>query len=158
MIRAARPEDVEGISQVIVSALRETNAKDYSEAVIARVAQSFSPSAVLDLLTRRTVFVAVLGHDIIGVASLDSSVVRTVFVKPERQSQGVGRALMAEVESAAIEKGVGLLTVPSSVTAEPFYARLGFSAVRDGYWGEERTVVMERALSGVSNRPQVQTT
>lgn len=37
LIRPARREDAAGISRVIISALRETNAKDYSEAVIARV-------------------------------------------------------------------------------------------------------------------------
>jgi predicted N-acetyltransferase YhbS len=147
LIRPARREDAEGISHVIISALRETNAKDYPEAVIARVAQNFSSIAVLDLLDRRIVFVAAAGDDIIGTASLNGRVVRTVFVKPECQSLGIGRALMAEVERVAIQKGVALLAVPSSVTAEPFYAKLGFTAVRDSYYGEERTIVMERPLS-----------
>jgi hypothetical protein len=39
-----------------------------------------------------------------------------------------------------------MLTVPSSVTAEAFYARLGFKAVRDSYHGDERTIIMERPL------------
>ena len=39
-----------------------------------------------------------------------------------------------------------MLTVPSSVTAEPFYAKLGFRPVRDSYHGEERTIIMERPL------------
>ncbi|WP_280940334.1 hypothetical protein [Mesorhizobium sp. LNHC221B00] len=38
-----------------------------------------------------------------------------------------------------------MLTVPSSLTAEAFYARLGFRAVRDSYHGEERTIIMQRA-------------
>lgn len=126
LIRPARPEDAGGISHVISSALRVTNAKDYSEPVIARVEQSFSPAALLGLFERRLVFVAVTGDDIIGTASLDGRVVRTVFIKPECQNRGIGRAL-----------------------AEPFYAKLGFIAVRDSYHGEERTIVMERPLSGV---------
>jgi GNAT superfamily N-acetyltransferase len=153
LIRPARREDAAGISRVIISALRETNAKDYSEAVIARVEPSFSPTAVLDLLERRLVFVATKGDDIIGTASLDGRVVRTVFIKPECQSRGIGRALMAQVEQVAIEKGVAVLAVPSSVTAESFYAKLGFNAIRDSYHGEERTIVMERSLRGVSQDP-----
>jgi GNAT superfamily N-acetyltransferase len=150
LIHPARREDAAGISRVNISALRETNAKDYSEAVIARVEQSFSPIAVLDLLERRLVFVAANGDDIFGTASLDGRVVSTVFIKPEFQSCGIGRALMAQVERVAIEKGVAVLAVPSSVTAEPFYAKLGFNAVRDSHHGEERTIVMERPLRGVS--------
>ena len=102
VIRPARSEDAEGIIRVIISALRETNAKDYSQAVIARVEGSFSPAAVLDLLERRTVFVAIVEDNIVGTASLDGEVVRTVFILPEYQGRGIGRALMARVERAAI--------------------------------------------------------
>ena len=151
VIRPARSDDAEGISRVIISALGETNAKDYSAAVIARVAQSFSPEAMSDLLARRLVFVAVDQDRIVGTASLDDRVVRTVFIEPNRQGCGIGRALMAEVERAAIERGVAVLAVPSSVTAEAFYAKLGFSPVRESYHGEERTIVMERRLPGSAN-------
>lgn len=146
IIRSACSCDAEGISRVIVAALRGTNARDYSEAVIARVEQSFSSAAVSNLLMRRLVFVALDQGSIVGTASLDEQVVRTVFVAPEYQGHGIGRALMAQVERAAVEKGVTVLAVPSSVTAEPFYAKLGFSPVRDTYHGEERTIVMERPL------------
>ena len=117
---------------------------DYPEAVIARVAQSFSPAAVSGLLERRTVFVAIDGGTVVGTASLDGQVVRTVFIAPDYQGRGIGRALMAEVERVADEQGVAVLIVPYSITAEPFYAKLGFKTVRDEYYGEERTIVMER--------------
>jgi GNAT superfamily N-acetyltransferase len=149
VIRPARREDAEGISRAIISALRETNAKDYSAAVIARVEESFSPAAILDFLKRRTVLVAVVEDSIVGTASLDGEVVRTVFILPEHQGRGIGRALMARVECAAIKANVAVLAVPSSVTAELFYAKLGFRAVRDRYHGEERTIVMERSLTNL---------
>jgi hypothetical protein len=53
---------------------------------------------------------------------------------------------MAEIERTARERNIRLLTVPASVTAETFYARLGFNAVRDSYHGDERTIIMERLL------------
>lgn len=146
LIRPARRNDAPGISHVIITALRETNARDYSDAVIARVERSFAPTRVLDLLARRLTLVATKGDDIIGTAGLDGRVVRTVFIRPECQRRGIGRALMVRIERAAIENGVAVLAVHSSVSAEPFYAKLGFNAVRDSYYGEERTIVMERPL------------
>jgi predicted N-acetyltransferase YhbS len=146
LVRPAQPGDAEGISHVIVAALRETNAKDYCEEVIARLEESFSPVAVSYLLEQRFAFVAVLDGVVIGTASLDGRVVRTVFIDPAWQRRGIGRALITEVERLAVEKGVALLSVPSSVTAESFYARLGFRSVRDSYHREDRTVVMERPL------------
>lgn len=82
-----------------------------------------------------------------GLQALTAEVVRTVFIRPEYQGRGIGRALMARVELAAMTANVPILSVPSSVTAEPFYLKLGFRAVRDSYHGEERTIVMERSLT-----------
>ncbi|WBL77163.1 GNAT family N-acetyltransferase [Bradyrhizobium xenonodulans] len=146
-IRPALEDDAGEISAVILRALRETNAKDYTDEIIARVERGFSPDAVLQLIGKRTVLVAAVGNRIVGTASLDGSVVRTVFVAPDVQAQGIGKRLMAEIERIAHGRNIALLTVPSSVTAEPFYARLGFRAVRDSYHGDERTIIMERSLA-----------
>ncbi|UWU12774.1 GNAT family N-acetyltransferase [Rhizobium sullae] len=145
-IRAAHADDASAISDVIVTALRESNAKDYPPAVIERIEQNFSPTAVLALIGRRKVFVAVSGRRVIGTASLEGDVVRTVFVSPASQGQGVGRRLMAAVEDSAREVGMETLSVPSSVTAEQFYAGLGYRAIRESYHGEERTIIMQRHL------------
>ncbi|AZC36892.1 acetyltransferase, GNAT family [Pseudomonas chlororaphis subsp. piscium] len=85
--------------------------------------------------------------EIVGTASLDGHVVRSVFVAPERQGQGVGRQLMAELERQALGAGITQLTVPSSITAEGFYANLGFRTLREQYHGEERTLIMQRELT-----------
>jgi predicted N-acetyltransferase YhbS len=153
-IRLAREGEAEAISAVILSALRETNAKDYSQDIIARVERSFDPASVRRLVDNRTVFVAIRGEEVVGTASLDGAVVRTVFVSPSAQGQGVGTRLMAEIERTARINGIAVLAVPSSITAEPFYAKLGFKAVRDSYHGDERTITMERTLELSQDRPQ----
>ena len=145
-VRLAQPTDAEGISQVILAALRSSNAQDYPADVIARVASNFTPEAVLALLARRVVLVAVQDEVIVATAALDANVVRSVFVNPSLQGQGIGRLLMIEIELRAREAGVTVLSVPSSLTAEPFYSKLGFHTVRDVYHGNERTLVMEKAL------------
>lgn len=145
-IRHAREDDADEISAVILSTLRETNAKDYAREIIERVEHSFSPSAVLQLIGKRTVFVAAIGSRVVGTASLDGSVVRTVFVAPDVQARGIGKLLMAEIERTARARDIPKLAVPSSISAETFYVRLGFRALRDSYDGEERTIIMERSL------------
>lgn len=145
-IRLAREDDAEGLSAVIRAALRETNAKDYPPAFIDRLTVNFSAATVRDLMRKRRVFVAVEGQQIVGTASLEQNEVRTVFVAPRAQGQGVGRQLMAEVERAARSAGEAVLTVPSSVTAEGFYAKLGYAAVRERHDGDERIIIMQRRL------------
>ena len=147
LLRSATADDADAVSLVILRALRETNARDYSERVIARIASNFSPPAVRRLIAGRAVFVALDQDRIVGTAGLDGCTVRTVFVVPDLQGRGIGRLLMARVVEAARGKGLAALLVPSSVTAESFYARLGFKAVRESRHGEERTVVMELGLA-----------
>jgi N-acetylglutamate synthase-like GNAT family acetyltransferase len=146
-IRPAQAGDAAGISRVIIRALRETNAKDYTPDIIARVELSFSPAAVERLIDQREVFVAEMDNRVVGTASLDGQALRTMFVLPDMQGRGIGRLLVQRIERVARERQLGILTVPATVTAEAFYARLGFTAVREAYHGEERTIVMERVLS-----------
>ncbi|HEY8336112.1 MAG TPA: GNAT family N-acetyltransferase [Tardiphaga sp.] len=146
-VRRAEAGDANDISQVIVRALRETNARDYAPEIIARLERSFTPSAVEQQIERRDVFVGLIDDRIVGTASLEGQVIQTVFVSPDAQGRGVGRLLMQAVEATARERQVAVLHLSSSITAETFYAGLGFRAVRDAFYGDERSIVMERILS-----------
>lgn len=146
MIRNAMSTDAIAISQIVVAALRESNAQDYSPDIIKRVQQSFSPSAILHLLTQRQVYVACIDGHVVATASLDRNTVRSLFVDPVHQGKGLGSRLMATIESMAVQSGVKLLRVPSSITAEGFYLALGFLKIRDEFHGAERTIIMEKFL------------
>lgn len=146
MIRFATKEDAASISRIVVAALRESNAQDYPPEVIAQVEKSFTPEAVEVLLSKRKVFVASIQDDLIATASLDGDVVRTVFVEPAHQRNGVGRRLMERIHAEALNTGMSRLLVPSSLTAEAFYASLGYRKIRDEFHGEEHTIVMEKSL------------
>lgn len=132
----------------MIAALRDSNSQDYSPDVIAQVDRSFAPETVSALLDKRKVFVALLGENITGTASLDGDVIRSVFVDPAYQSGGIGRRLMEVIHATAASAGVGTLRVPSSITAEKFYAALGYQKIRDEFHGAERTIVMEKRLEG----------
>ncbi|MFJ3120405.1 GNAT family N-acetyltransferase [Pseudomonas protegens] len=152
-VRPAVPADAPQVSQVILAALLASNAQDYPASVIERVQASFTPDAVRQLMQRRQMFVALVHGELRGTASLDGRAVRSVFVDPAYHGQGLGRQLMAAVEQAALDSGQTSLVVPSSVTAEGFYARLGFVRVRENYEGEELTLIMERALVTTETGP-----
>lgn len=146
-IRQAERGDAEAISLIIVSALRQSNAGDYSPEIIARLEMNFDPQAIEELLGKRRVYVALVSGRIVGTASLEAGSVRTVFVDPGMQGCGVGRRLLLEIEDAARIAGLSALNVQSSVTAEPFYAKLGFIALGDHYHGDERTILMRRSIA-----------
>ncbi|QAY86913.1 GNAT family N-acetyltransferase [Pseudomonas arsenicoxydans] len=146
LIRNAMNADAPAISRMIIGTLRESNAQDYSSEIINQVEQSFSPQAILRLLTQRQVIVATLESHIVATASLDQDVVRSVFVEPAYQGNGIGRKLMTRIQSIATTEGLNLLRVPSSITAEGFYASLGFKKIRDVFHESERTIIMSKTL------------
>ncbi|OLU24390.1 GNAT family N-acetyltransferase [Pseudomonas sp. PA15(2017)] len=146
-IRQAREADADAISDVIVQALRLSNAADYPPQVIERVAANFDAASVRALMASREVFVALDGARVVATASLAGDVVRSVFVLPELQGRGVGKALMGHVEDVAQAAAVPCLRVPASLTAVPFYKALGYAVVREVVEGDERTLVMARQLS-----------
>ena len=149
-VRRAKRDDGQAISRLVIAALRKSNSQDYPAEVIAQVEQSFSPTAVSALLDSRLMFVAVKQNDLLGTASLDGDVVRTVFVAPIHHGAGIGRQLIRAIHTAAIKAGVTALRVPSSITAQGFYTRLGYRKLRDEFHGAEHTIVMEKSTLTIS--------
>jgi GNAT superfamily N-acetyltransferase len=143
-IRRALPSDAEEISRVIVRALDETNGPDYPPHVITAVAANFSPERVAEKLAARRAYVAIVDGAIAGTASLDGGVIRSVYVDPTYQGKGIGARLMNVLEGLAREQAVSTLSVPSSITAEGFYRKLGFVYVRDEFHGDEQTIIMKK--------------
>lgn len=139
-IREFRVGDETALSTIICRCLREVNSADYTSEVIEEHAKSFTPEKIARFLDEgRRVFVAESDGTVTGTASLardnrtteEEYICLTVFVLPEHQGTGVGRALMERVERAARGKGAVNLQVPSSITALPFYTRLGYTPVSD---------------------------
>jgi len=145
-IRRALDSEVGAISGLVVQTLRLSNARDYPPEVIDRVAANFDAAGVRELMATREVFVALDGERVVATASLAGDVLRSVFVLPEMQGRGLGKALMKHVEGVARAAGVQQLRVPASLTAVPFYSALGYAVVREVVDGDERTLVMARQL------------
>jgi GNAT superfamily N-acetyltransferase len=85
---------------------------------------------------RMDVFSAVRDGEVLGVAvvayrpaiSLGDSFasLEEVFVRPEAQRQGIGRALIQSIEERCVAKGISYIEVQSIEGAEPFYRAAGF--------------------------------
>jgi putative acetyltransferase len=68
----------------------------------------------------------------IGAIVLNQSELRACYVAPNAVRQRVGSALVAEIERIAREHGLIDLQLESSLTAEPFYAALGYRVEKRG--------------------------
>jgi len=148
-IRLATTEDAAAISDLILRALHQVNIRDYGPDLIADQSKNWTVDGVVAKMENRITYVAIDDNDIVGTAGFDGQQARTVFVRPDRHNLGVGSLLMQAVETLAIERGLNQLSLLSSITAQGFYRRLGYSPVRDVYHGAERTILMEKNLAKV---------
>jgi GNAT superfamily N-acetyltransferase len=67
--------------------------------------------------------------DLSGDSGVTVGTVRLVAVLPEYQRQGVGTAMMNELEKFAIMKGVQRLHVNAAFDAVAFYHKLGWDLI-----------------------------
>jgi amino-acid N-acetyltransferase len=74
-------------------------------------------------------FIARDGPTLVGTGGFevhgDSGLLRSVVVADRRRGTGLGRALVASVEAAARQQGLGSLVLLTE-TARDFFARLGY--------------------------------
>jgi putative acetyltransferase len=68
----------------------------------------------------------------IGALVVGNAELRACYVVPEASRKGVGTALVREIERIARGQGLTFLELDSSVTAEPFYASLGYGVRERG--------------------------
>jgi GNAT superfamily N-acetyltransferase len=148
-IRRATAGDAEAVYEIVLRALRETNARDYPASVIDRLVLTL-PKGVVSKLEEWQAYVAVVDGRVVGTVSLNGKTVRAVFVHPDYQGRGIGAKLMDVVENAAKLQSERTLGVQSSITAQEFYAKRGFKIVREAFYGEERTIVMSKDISSPS--------
>ncbi|WP_439886308.1 GNAT family N-acetyltransferase [Pseudomonas sp. MBLB4123] len=137
------------ISALIISAIKETNAKDYPTSLIEKLPENFSPEQIASRMLTRETFVSVKDGEITGTASLDKKTIRSVFVMPRHQGFGIGLALMKHIEKLASNNKTEELTVPSSITAEGFYQKLGYTKMREEHEEVEKIIIMSKIISPV---------
>lgn len=76
-------------------------------------------------------FGLVEGTDLLACVTIDlqsdtDALLRQMCVVPERQQQGLGRHLIAQVESQLVQRKVQRVTMSARITAIGFYESLGY--------------------------------
>jgi len=145
-IRAATSADIQILSDLMIESIRETNFDDYSPEDLELTYQNFTPAKVEEKMQVRDMFVYEEEKRIVGTVSLEGDILHSLFVKPSLQGKGIGLQLVEYIENLAKMRGYDKIYLSSSITAKPFYERLGYAVIEF----EERpfgsTWRMEKAL------------
>ena len=133
VIRPFRPEDAPALAQVIRRALYETNAKDYPVSVLDFMTDLYQPPHILDLAAQGSIYVAEADARPVGCGAVtphaehpEDGYIQAVFLDPDYQGQGLGRAILEAVEADPLFRSRRRVEVHSSLTARVFYEKMGY--------------------------------
>ena len=147
-IKPFAPELAEATAEVIRRNLQEVNCKDYPPKVIEAMIKYYSSENLINIAEKRKVYVVEVKGVIKATGSLEGNGICTVFVNPDHHGSGLGRLLMEYLEEQAAARGYEATTLDASLTALPFYAKMGYVEVKS-IESEEfgKAIVMEKKLS-----------
>ncbi len=146
-IRYATDADAVSLSKLIQRTILASNSKDYSHESLDLLCSIYGPEQVAERIKNEHILLCFEGVNPIGAAGLRGDYLRSVFVEPFHQGQGLGKLLVGEIEEIARQKSVSCLMVHSSITARRFYRALGFNVVKYQSSPEGPTILMSKSLS-----------
>lgn len=133
-IRRFKESNADELSDLIAKTLRITNSKDYSNEYIEDNVKTFSPEFLINRSQWTHLYVVCEKNKMIGCGAIgpyygkeDESSLFTVFVLPEYQGKGIGRKIIETLEQDEYFLRAERIEIPASVTATPFYIKMGYN-------------------------------
>ena len=151
-IRRFKEEDAKEVSDLIRKTILISNAKDYPKDLMDALIETETPEHVLQRASWTHFYVVVDKQQIIGCGAIgpywgkeDESSLFTIFVLPEYQGKGIGRAIIETLEKDEYFLRAHRIEIPASITGVPFYLKMGYN-YKDGITepDEEHLIRLEK--------------
>lgn len=132
-IRLFDIQDAAQVAQLFHEPVREINIRDYS----ANQVKAWAPDDIqfrnwAKVCSKRFTYVADEAGVIIGFGELEpDGHIDCFYCHKNYQRHGVGRQIYQAIVTKAFELGLNRLFTEASVTAKPFFQRMGFSVVKE---------------------------
>ena len=132
-IRRFKEEEAKEVSDLIRNTIRISNTKDYPLELMELLIETETPEHVLERTSWTHFYVAEDEGRIVGCGAIgpfwgkeDESGLFTIFVHPEYQGKGVGRAIIETLEKDEYFLRAKRIEIPASITGVPFYLKMGY--------------------------------
>ena len=151
-IRRFKEEDAKEVSDLIRKTILISNTKDYPKDLMDALIETETPEHVLQRASWTHFYVVVDEQQIIGCGAIgpywgkeDESSLFTLFVLPEYQGKGIGRAIIDTLEKDEYFLRAHRIEIPASITGVPFYLKMGYN-YKDGITepDEEHLIRLEK--------------
>lgn len=110
--------------------IRKTIKMSWSDLYPAELLNEFCKKYTVLKLKKRaekfSLWVAKRDNVVLSIIGLKENELRTFFVDPDYQGQGIGRALYEVFEKEAVKRNIKKIKLEGSPKGEPIYKRFGF--------------------------------
>lgn len=134
IIRRMTESDACAVADMIGRTLIISDSKDYSKDFISQNIASHSVQVLISDLKDDHMYIAVSDDKVIGCGGITGywgskteSYLKTFFVDPDYQKNGIGEKLITAVESDEFFLRAWRTEVGSSITARGFYLKMGYA-------------------------------
>ena len=128
-LRRFRSSDSAPLRRLIEETVETSYAEVYPPRAVAFFKTFHEEQRILERSQAGTTLVAERNGEIIATASLVRGEILAVFVHPDSQHGGCGKALMRVLEDEAIESGLEETALSVSLPSKRFYESLGYELV-----------------------------
>ena len=134
VIRRLEEKDAQAVSELIITTIRISNVRDYPADLMEELVKTQTPEHVLERASWTHFYVVEEEGRIIGCGAIgpywgkeDESSLFSIFVHPDYQGKGVGRAIVEALEKDEFALRARRIEIPASITGLPFYQKMGYS-------------------------------
>jgi len=138
-IRLFQEKDTEELSKLIQKTLYEINIKDSPEFAIKELRDEYHPKELIKLSKERDIYVAIENNEIIGSVANKDNFICTLFVKHDLINKGIGTKLLKFIENKIKKLNYDKSELVSSLTAENFFKKLGYTETKKQYQYDKLT-------------------
>jgi ribosomal protein S18 acetylase RimI-like enzyme len=118
--------------ECILRSVEISNAPDYPPSIIEyQLKTHYTKDWINRAMQSRYFLAALVDDEVVGTGSLDGDEIKAVFVDPDHQRRGIGRAIMEELERYGKSKGLQEVRLNATITAFEFYKKLNYSLVEE---------------------------
>lgn len=132
-LRKYQSADCPVLAQLFYDTIHSVNARDYSKAQLNAWATGAVNLIAWDAsFLKHNTIVAEQNGRIVGFGDMDDSgYLDKLFVHKECQGMGIAKAIVTALEQDEKRKRISCFTVHASITAKPFFEKMGYQVVRE---------------------------